>query len=56
MTDPQYKGLAIIIAGYPKDMDLMLSRNVGLKSRFQVSTSCFSIWTKYISDFFILDV
>jgi hypothetical protein len=35
MTDPEYKGMAIIIAGYPKDMELMLSKNVGLKSRFQ---------------------
>ena len=35
MTDPQYKGMAIIIAGYAKDMEMMLSRNVGLKSRFQ---------------------
>ena len=35
MTDPQYKGMTIIIAGYPKDMEMMLSKNVGLKSRFQ---------------------
>ena len=35
MTDPQYKGMVIIIAGYPNDMELMLSKNVGLKSRFQ---------------------
>ncbi|XP_066921713.1 uncharacterized protein [Clytia hemisphaerica] len=33
MTDPEYK-LVIIIAGYPKDMEQMLARNVGLKSRF----------------------
>ena len=32
MTDPEYK-LVIIIAGYPKDMEQMLARNVGLKSR-----------------------
>lgn len=32
MTDPEYK-LVIIIAGYPKDMEKMLARNVGLKSR-----------------------
>ncbi|OWZ08827.1 hypothetical protein PHMEG_00018571, partial [Phytophthora megakarya] len=34
MTDPSYVGMVIIIAGYPKDMDQMLDRNVGLKSRF----------------------
>ena len=33
MTDPEYK-LVIIIAGYPKDMEQMLARNVGLKSRY----------------------
>ena len=32
MTDPEYK-VVIIIAGYPKDMEAMLARNVGLKSR-----------------------
>lgn len=32
MTDPEYK-LVIIIAGYPKDMEKMLARNVRLKSR-----------------------
>ena len=35
MTDPTYKGMTIIIAGYAKDMEMMLSKNVGLKSRFQ---------------------
>ncbi|RLN63252.1 hypothetical protein BBJ28_00018439 [Nothophytophthora sp. Chile5] len=34
MTDPSYLGMVIVIAGYPKDMDLMLNRNAGLKSRF----------------------
>ncbi|KAG7398349.1 hypothetical protein PHYBOEH_011257 [Phytophthora boehmeriae] len=34
MTDPSYVGMVIIIAGYPKDMDQMLDRNAGLKSRF----------------------
>ncbi|KAJ3286671.1 hypothetical protein HK104_008917 [Borealophlyctis nickersoniae] len=34
MTDPTYKGLVIIIAGYPRDIDEMLDRNAGLKSRF----------------------
>ncbi|XP_065661933.1 uncharacterized protein LOC136084818 isoform X2 [Hydra vulgaris] len=34
MTDPNYKTV-IIIAGYPQDIDLMLSVNVGLKSRFK---------------------
>ena len=33
MTDPDYK-LVIIIAGYPEDMENMLARNVGLKSRY----------------------
>lgn len=34
MTDPQYAGLVVVIAGYPKDIDNMLARNAGLKSRF----------------------
>ncbi|KAE8993509.1 hypothetical protein PR001_g20653, partial [Phytophthora rubi] len=34
MTDPSYAGMVVIVAGYPKDMDQMLDRNVGLKSRF----------------------
>ncbi|OQR96792.1 hypothetical protein THRCLA_21982 [Thraustotheca clavata] len=34
MTDPMYRGLVIIIAGYPADIDQMLNRNAGLKSRF----------------------
>ena len=34
MTSPDYKGLVIIIAGYPKDIDTMLDRNAGFKSRF----------------------
>jgi hypothetical protein len=33
MTDPQYK-LVIIMAGYPHEMNDMLDRNAGLKSRF----------------------
>ncbi|CAI5738664.1 unnamed protein product [Peronospora destructor] len=35
MTDPSYTGMVIVIAGYPKDMDIMLNRNAGLKSRFK---------------------
>uniref|UniRef100_A0AAV1UG65 AAA+ ATPase domain-containing protein n=1 Tax=Peronospora matthiolae TaxID=2874970 RepID=A0AAV1UG65_9STRA len=35
MTDPSYAGMVIVIAGYPKDMDIMLDRNAGLKSRFK---------------------
>ncbi len=34
MTDPQYKGMVIIIAGYSCDIDAMLDTNLGLKSRF----------------------
>lgn len=34
MTNPLYKGTVVIIAGYPHDLEVMLSRNVGLKSRF----------------------
>ncbi len=34
MTDDQYKGMVIVIAGYPKDMEKMLSINPGLSSRF----------------------
>ena len=33
MTDPEYK-LVVIIAGYPQDMEQMLAKNVGLKSRY----------------------
>ncbi|CAK0788469.1 unnamed protein product [Prorocentrum cordatum] len=35
MTDPQYDGLVIILAGYKADMDQMLNTNAGLKSRIQ---------------------
>ena len=34
MTDPQYKGIVIIIAGYSREIDGMLDTNPGLKSRF----------------------
>ncbi|KAJ3141908.1 hypothetical protein HK100_005562, partial [Physocladia obscura] len=34
MTNPQYKGLVIIIAGYKHDINQMLDKNDGLKSRF----------------------
>jgi hypothetical protein len=34
MTDPQYDGTVIIVAGYKNEMDQMLNRNPGLKSRF----------------------
>eukprot|EP00474_Spongospora_subterranea_P008580 CRZ09038.1 hypothetical protein [Spongospora subterranea] len=34
MTSPEYSGMVVIVAGYPKDMDAMLDRNAGLKSRF----------------------
>ncbi|KXS21803.1 P-loop containing nucleoside triphosphate hydrolase protein [Gonapodya prolifera JEL478] len=34
MTDPTYKGTIFVVAGYPRDMDQMLDRNAGLKSRF----------------------
>ena len=37
MTDPAYKGLVIIIAGYAKEIDDMLNKNPGLKSRFSRS-------------------
>ncbi|KAG6948977.1 hypothetical protein JG688_00014836 [Phytophthora aleatoria] len=33
-TNPSYAGMVIVIAGYAKDMDVMLNRNAGLKSRF----------------------
>ncbi|SPR01593.1 unnamed protein product (mitochondrion) [Plasmodiophora brassicae] len=33
MTDEQYQGMVIILAGYAADMDRMLDRNSGLKSR-----------------------
>lgn len=34
MTSETYKGLVIIIAGYKADIETMLARNAGLKSRF----------------------
>ncbi|RHY06073.1 hypothetical protein DYB36_006893 [Aphanomyces astaci] len=34
MTDPEYAGVVVIVAGYPVEMDTMLNGNVGLKSRF----------------------
>ncbi len=34
MTDPQFKGTVIIIAGYHNELEQMLSKNIGLKSRF----------------------
>ncbi|ORY39360.1 hypothetical protein BCR33DRAFT_788369 [Rhizoclosmatium globosum] len=34
MTNPMYKGIVIIIAGYTSDINDMLNANAGLKSRF----------------------
>ncbi|EQC36830.1 hypothetical protein, variant [Saprolegnia diclina VS20] len=34
MTDPTYKSLVMVVAGYPREMDAMLNTNGGLKSRF----------------------
>ena len=34
MTNDEYKGMVVIIAGYPTEIDTMLDRNAGLKSRF----------------------
>ncbi|KAJ3233527.1 hypothetical protein HDU78_006382 [Chytriomyces hyalinus] len=34
MTNPLYKGIVIILAGYAADIDQMMNKNVGLKSRF----------------------
>ena len=45
MTDPEYK-LVIIIAGYPEDMENMLARNVGLKSRYFIMLELvIEVWT-----------
>lgn len=44
MTDPSYKGLVIIIAGYAHEIDVMLNQNPGLKSRFQRFVD-FEDWT-----------
>lgn len=53
MTDPEYAGMVIIIAGYPRDMDQMLNRNVGLKSRFTKNFD-FKDWeAKHCADFFL---
>eukprot|EP00475_Leptophrys_vorax_P025521 TRINITY_DN35760_c0_g1_i1.p1 TRINITY_DN35760_c0_g1~~TRINITY_DN35760_c0_g1_i1.p1 ORF type:complete len:831 (+),score=222.21 TRINITY_DN35760_c0_g1_i1:213-2705(+) len=34
MTDPEFRGTVFIIAGYVNEIDEMLNRNIGLKSRF----------------------
>ncbi|KAJ3016332.1 UNVERIFIED_CONTAM: hypothetical protein HDU68_012270 [Siphonaria sp. JEL0065] len=34
MTNPQYKGIVIILAGYSREINEMMDKNVGLKSRF----------------------
>jgi hypothetical protein len=44
MTDPQYKGMVIIMAGYSQEIELMLTKNVGLRSRFQMFFG-FPDWT-----------
>ncbi len=44
MTNPQYAGLVIIIAGYQAEIHEMLNTNVGLKSRFQHFMQ-FADWT-----------
>lgn len=44
MTDPQFAGVVVVIAGYPKDIDDMLASNAGLKSRF-THTLEFPDWT-----------
>lgn len=54
MTSPTYKGLVIIIAGYPKDMDQMLNCNEGLKSRF-TRTFSFEDWLSEDCITFFLD-
>jgi hypothetical protein len=35
LTEPEYKSTIVILAGYQVEMDTMLARNAGLKSRFQ---------------------
>ena len=37
MTEDQYAGTIIIIAGYAKEMNHMLSKDQGLRSRFKVN-------------------
>eukprot|EP00956_Cyclotella_meneghiniana_P042881 scaffold249342_cov62-Cyclotella_meneghiniana.AAC.2 len=43
MTNPEYAGVVVVIAGYPKDIDDMLRSNAGLKSRF-THTISFPDW------------
>lgn len=43
MTNPEYSGVVVVIAGYPKDIDDMLRSNAGLKSRF-THTMVFPDW------------
>ena len=35
LTDPTYKGMTVVVAGYPDDLNRMFAQNPGLKSRFQ---------------------
>lgn len=53
MTNPEYAGVVVVIAGYPKDIDDMLRSNAGLKSRF-THTMIFPDWdTSDCVNFFI---
>jgi AAA+ superfamily predicted ATPase len=55
MTSPEYKGLVIVIAGYTNEIDEMLDRNPGLKSRFTeylefkdwLPANCVSLFVSY---------
>lgn len=54
MTKPKYRGCAIIIAGYPREIDAMFDLNGGLKSRFTRYVN-FQDWTEADAVSFIRD-
>ncbi|KAJ3247215.1 hypothetical protein HDU77_008656 [Chytriomyces hyalinus] len=55
MTNPMYKGIVIILAGYAADIDQMMNKNVGLKSRF-TRFFHFDDWTPSDSWLFLSDM
>ncbi|KAJ3397278.1 hypothetical protein HDU80_009611, partial [Chytriomyces hyalinus] len=55
MTNPLYRGMVIILAGYAADIDQMMNKNVGLKSRF-TRFFHFDDWTPSDSWLFLSDM
>jgi len=56
MTQPQYKDVVLIMAGYEKDMTALLKvANIGLRSRFEGHVINFEAWGVETSNSFIID-